>query len=161
MADSFLVAPKRIKRAGAVRRYTVVLTRELRSYWIGGRRYSLNDYVRSPSISGFAYQCTVAGEAGTVEPAWPRVLGGTVADGSITWTAVAPATNAVDTIASVAWSQVSPPDSALTIPAQSNTIEEATAQFSGGTSGSTYRIRCLATTTAGDVYDTQFDLEIA
>lgn len=161
MTDYYLIAPRRIKRAGSVRRYTVVLTKELRSYWIASRRYAVNDYVRSPSQSGFAFQCTTAGEAGMAEPAWPRVLGGTVTDGSITWTAVAPGTNAVDTISVVTWSQVSPPDSSLTIPATSNTIEEATAQFSGGTSGSVYRVRCLATTAANDVYDVQFDLEVA
>ena len=161
MTDYYLTAPRRIKRAGSVRRYTVVLTRELRSYWIAGRRYAVNECVRSPSIPGFAYQCIAGGEAGATEPAWPRAIGGTVIDGSITWIAVAPAVNAVDPIVSVAWSQIAPPDSTLTIPAASNTIEEATSQFSGGTSGGLYRIRCLVTTTANDVYDVQFDLEVA
>ena len=160
MTDYFLVAPARVKRAGETKPFTIDMKRYLRSYWIAGRRYSAGDYVRSPTISGFAFQAGGNGEAGSVEPAWPRALSGTVTDGSITWTAVAPATNAVDTIASVTWGQVSPPDSALTISGQSNTIEEATANFIAGTSGQVYRVKVDVTTTAGLVYEVQFDLEV-
>jgi hypothetical protein len=160
MTDYFLVAPRRAKFAGATKPFTIDLKRYLRSYWIAGRRYSANQYVRSPSISGFAYQAGADGEAGSVEPAWPRVLGGTVMDGSIPWTAIAPGTNAVDTIAGVAWSQVNPPDGALTISNQSNTVEELTANFSAGTAGKVYRIKADATTTASLVYEVQFDLEV-
>lgn len=160
MTDYFLVAARRAKFAGATKPFTIDLKRYLRSYWIAGRRYSANDCVRSPTISGFAYQASSDGEAGSVEPAWPRTLSGTVTDGSLTWTAVAPGTNAVDTIASVAWSQVNPPDSALTIGTLSNTIEEMTAHFTGGTAGQVYRIKVDVTTTAGLVYEVQFDLEV-
>ena len=34
------------------------------------------------------FQCTVAGTTGTTEPTWPTVLGGTVVDGGVTWTAI-------------------------------------------------------------------------
>lgn len=161
MVDKFIVAPSRIKRVGATKPFTIDFKRLLRSYWIAGRRYTATvDFVRAPSLPGFAYQCTVSGEVGAIEPAWPRTLGGAIVDGSITWTCVAAQSNAVDTIGAVTWSQVSPPDAALTISNQSNTIEEATAQFAAGTAGSTYRIRCSITTATPLVYVVEFDLEV-
>jgi hypothetical protein len=161
VTDYFLTPPARIKRAGTTKRFTIDLKSYLRSYWIKACRYGLTDYVRAPSLPGFAYQCTVAGEAGLAEPAWPRTLGSTITDGSITWAAVAPGTNAIDAISGApTWSQVSPPDSALVIGSQVNTVEETTAPFSGGTSGETYRIRCTVNTAGGDVYVVEFDLEV-
>lgn len=159
MTDYFLIPGRRFKYAADIKPFTVDWKGWLRSYWIAGRRYNSGDYVRSPSVPGFAYQAS-GGEAGAVEPAWPRTLAGTVTDGSITWTAAAPGNNAVDTISSVAWSQVSPPDSALVIGSTSNTTEEAVASFSAGAQGQTYRIQCEITTAAGYSYGVQFDLEI-
>jgi hypothetical protein len=162
LTDFFLVAPARVKRVGETKPFTIDLKTYLRSYWIAGRRYAQNDTVRSPSVSGFAFQAGAAGEAGPVEPAWPRVLSGTCQDGSIPWTAIAPGSNAVDTISGApVWSQINPPDAALTIGTKSNTIEEATAAFSAGTAGAVYRINCAITTTAANVYVVQFNLEVA
>jgi hypothetical protein len=39
--------------------------------------------------NGFVYKCTVAGTSGGAEPAWPTTIGGTVADGGVTWTCCA------------------------------------------------------------------------
>jgi len=165
MTDFFLIAPSRTKRAVDVKPYTVDLKAYLRSYWIAGRRYNSGDYVRAPTVPGFAYQATAVsggvGESGQSEPAWPRVLAATVSDGSLTWTAVAPGTLALDSISSVTWSQLTPPDAQLTIGSAVNTVEEASAKFSGGTAGFKYRVRCAATTAGGYTYNTDFDLEIA
>lgn len=77
------------------------------------------------------------------------------------WTAFAPGNNAVDVITGLpVWAQVNPPDSALVIGAQSNTIEETTAPFSVGTSGQIYRIRCTVTTATPFIYVIEFDLEV-
>src|SRR6266853_5891349 len=100
MSDPYIIPESRIKRAGAVRVFTIDFKDWLRSYWISRRDYTAGDYVRAPSIGGFAFQANNSGEAGTQEPPWPRVLGGTAVDGSITWTTVAPQTNALDAIAS-------------------------------------------------------------
>lgn len=161
MTDYYLVPPSRKKYAASEKPYTIDLKAYLRSYWIAGRAYNAGDFVRAPSVSGFAYLTDAAGEAGKSEPPWPRTLGGTVQDGSITWEAVLPDTNALDAISSVAWSTINPPDSALLISAQANTNEEASARISAGTAGEVYRVQCLVTTLAQNEYDVQFDLEIA
>jgi len=161
MSDPFLIPEARVKRVAASRPYTIDFKAWLRTYWIAGRAQNANDFVRSPTISGLAFEAGGAGETGMSEPAWPRTIGGTVLDGSITWTAVAPGTNAVDPIASVVWSQINPPDSALTITGAANTNEEATATFNAGTQGNVYRVQCAVTTNGGRIYVVQFDLQIA
>jgi len=41
------------------------------------------------NMNGLAYQCTVAGTThAATEPTWPTTIGGTVADGTATWTCV-------------------------------------------------------------------------
>jgi hypothetical protein len=161
MTDHFLTAPARVKRAGETKPFTIDLHRYLRSYWIAERVQSAGDYVRSPSVSGFAYQCTQAGETGFKEPAFPRTLGTSVTDGSAQWLTVLPGTNALDPLSGApTWTTVSPPDSALIIANVSGTNEETTAQFSAGTPGSTYRVHCRAPTLAGNVYIVEFDLEV-
>lgn len=57
----------------------------------------------SRQSTGFLYTTPTQGQTGYAEPKWPTVLGGTVVDGSITWTAVAPVAAAQDTIENVAW----------------------------------------------------------
>lgn len=102
--------------------------------------------------TGFVYHAGGAGQTGENEPAWPTVAGGTVTDGSITWTAQAPPAAGQDAIASVVWSQVSPPDATLTISGQSNTTLVAQANIGGGTSGKTYTVRAQVTMTSSAVY---------
>lgn len=160
MSDPYLIPECKVMRAGARAAFTIDFKAWLRSYWIAGRDYNDGDFVRSPTLPGFAYQAQSAGEAGATEPAWPRVINGTVQDGSIEWLAVQPGTNAVDAIASVAWSLVST-DATLVISAQSNTNEEATASFFSTAQGSTDRIQCIVTTVGGQIHPVQFDLEIA
>lgn len=154
-------ATPRKKRAGASKPFTIDLRQYLRAYWMPGQPYSAGDAVRAPSFSGFAYQAGADGETGSTEPSWPRFLGGTCVDGSIPWTAIDAGANGVDAISGApVWSQVLPPDNALTIGTGSNTLEETTNRFSGGTAGSTYRIMCTITTVAGNVYIVEFDLEV-
>jgi hypothetical protein len=160
MTDQFFVVDTRVKPAAATRIYTVVMTTWLRVYWYALRTYQNGDKVRAPSAAGFAFQANAGGEAGSFEPAWNKQLGGQTTDGSITWTTIAASGNAVDAINSVAWSQVSPPDGTLTISSPQNTVEEASATFAGGTSGSKYRVRATVTTAGGQIYPFEFDLEI-
>jgi phage tail sheath gpL-like len=40
----------------------------------------------NPVSTGFYFKCTTAGTTGASEPVWPTTIGGTVADGTVTWT---------------------------------------------------------------------------
>lgn len=47
---------------------------------------ALNDTVIPTAPNGRLYKCTVGGTAGASEPTWPVTAGGTVTDGTATWT---------------------------------------------------------------------------
>lgn len=58
------------------------------SDWIATTGYSLDDTVIPTSeVTRLRYRCTTAGTSSGQEPEWPRVLGDTVTDGSVVWTA--------------------------------------------------------------------------
>lgn len=50
--------------------------------------YALNDYVLPATPNGFVYKATAAGTSGGSIPTYPTTLGGTVVDGTVTWTNV-------------------------------------------------------------------------
>ncbi len=58
-----------------------------RPTWLAGMVASLGEFLEPASVADFGYEATTAGTAGVTEPAWPLVAGGTVADGTIVWTA--------------------------------------------------------------------------
>jgi hypothetical protein len=43
-------------------------------------------FVTPTTPNGFRYQCTTGGTSGGTEPTWPTTIGGTVVDGTVTWT---------------------------------------------------------------------------
>ena len=47
----------------------------------------IGDRVRPSTPNGWWYRCTVAGTSAGSEPTWPVIEGGTVVDGTVTWTA--------------------------------------------------------------------------
>jgi hypothetical protein len=53
---------------------------------IRSQAVSLNDTVLPATPNGRIYRCTTAGTAGAGEPTWPTTDGGTVVDGTVTWT---------------------------------------------------------------------------
>lgn len=58
------------------------------SRWAANKAYGLQTFVMSrAATTGFDYECTTAGTSGAIEPVWPTVLNGTVADGTAVWTA--------------------------------------------------------------------------
>lgn len=103
--------------------------------------------------TGYVYQTTAEGQTGAIEPAWPTT--GTVKDGSITWSPVVPLAAGEDSIASGTWTQVNPPDSALTITTETVGGLIASAYVGGGTSGLVYTINVAVTMTSGAVYVVQ------
>lgn len=119
------------KNAGDTKPVSLDLFRWCANYWRANEQFSLNEYIRPLSPTGFAYQATTAGTTGARQPTWPKTLGGTVVDGSVTWTCVVASTNGLNAISSP--SAVSEP-TGLTISAV--TVSESTkilATYSGGT----------------------------
>jgi Ca2+-binding RTX toxin-like protein len=57
--------------------------------WAPTKAYALNDLVQA--APGLLAKATAAGTSGATTPAWPTTAGGTVTDGTVTWTAVNPA----------------------------------------------------------------------
>ena len=54
--------------------------------WAATTAYALNA-TRVPTVAnGHWYNCTVAGTSAATEPEWPTTVGGTVVDGTATWT---------------------------------------------------------------------------
>lgn len=55
--------------------------------WAASTGYSLGDIVAPTAPNNYYYVCTTAGTSGGTEPAtWSTTIGGTVSDGSVTWT---------------------------------------------------------------------------
>jgi hypothetical protein len=48
--------------------------------------YAVGDVVRPAVANGHVYICTTAGNSAAVEPTMGTVIGGTTADGTVTWT---------------------------------------------------------------------------
>lgn len=91
--------------------------------WRAAGIYALNDKIRG-SKPGFQFNAGNAGQAGLREPRWPTTLGGTVVDGSITWTAEAVAVDSlVKTLVSATWSA----DASITISGTAVDTTEQTA----------------------------------
>lgn len=59
--------------------------------------YTLNAYVLPAAPNGFVYKATTAGTSGAAPPAYPTTLGGTVVDGTVTWTNVGRGTLTLNT----------------------------------------------------------------
>jgi hypothetical protein len=123
--------PDALKDPAEELKVTLNLFRYCASFWRPNEQYALNEYARPGRATGFAYQSTTAGTSGAREPTWPRTLGATITDGSVTWTCVVAETNGLNVISSP--SAVSDP-TGLTIGSVS--VSEATkilATYSGGT----------------------------
>lgn len=135
------------KTAGETIEPTFEAARILETVWRAGRFQSTSDYVRPLRANGFEFECTTGGQTGRSEPRWPIVVGGTVVDGSVTWTARAFATNATDTIDTVTIDA----ETGITVGAAQVSGTEISFQISGGTAGQHYLITLVITTAAGEV----------
>lgn len=54
--------------------------------WQATTAYALNEYHVPTSPNTYYYKATVAGTSSGSEPTWPTTAGGTVVDGTVTWT---------------------------------------------------------------------------
>jgi len=118
--------------------------------------YALNTRVRPKRATGLQYVAT-AGRSGTEEPRWPTSVGGTVVDGSITWTAEAISTSSlIRTPSSASWAA----DSGITVATPVISGTKASALISGGTLGQQYLVRCDGTFSDGTIRSAAFWLKI-
>lgn len=82
------VVGKLCKRADENLPIGIDLTGFCERRWLA-RKVIAEDETLRPSLlkqTGYEYVCTVAGQCGVNEPVWARTIGGTVTDGSVTWT---------------------------------------------------------------------------
>lgn len=86
------------KNASSTRTVFLELFPNIASFWEPGFQYESGDYVRPSVPTGFAYECTTAGQSALDEPNWPRVLAETEIDGSAIWTARAAGSNAINAV---------------------------------------------------------------
>ena len=58
--------------------------------WASSTAYSVGAIVRATSIqaTGLVFRCTVAGTSASTQPTWPTDIGSTIADNTVTWTAI-------------------------------------------------------------------------
>lgn len=56
------------------------------SAWAATTAKVVGNSVRPTTSNGLKYICTTAGATGSSEPTWPTTIGGTVTDGTVTWT---------------------------------------------------------------------------
>ncbi|HZP86602.1 MAG TPA: hypothetical protein VFB54_07255 [Burkholderiales bacterium] len=128
--------------------------------WVANASVAADALMRPTSgkETGFLYKASADGQTGALEPAWST--SGSVKDGSVTWIPVTPPVAGEDAIASVAWTQQDPPDSALTITGQTNDALTASAYLGAGTKGSVYVINVALTMASGAIYVVQIILTI-
>lgn len=105
------------------------------AFWRANERVDADEYVRPLHPTGFAYKAGAAGTTAGREPKWPTALGGTVVDGSVTWSAVAASTNGVNAISSP--SAASDP-SGLTISVAVSEASKLVATYAGGDQDQSY-----------------------
>ncbi len=133
------------------------------SEWQPNALFVANSLVRptDPNETGFVYSNPAEGQSGPLEPNWPTPVGAQVIDGSLNWTAVVPPAPGEDTIQSVTWTQLNPPDGALLIIGQTNDSLTASAYLGGGTSGKTYTVECVVTMVSGAIFIAQIILQVS
>jgi hypothetical protein len=119
--------------------------------------YSINTRVRPARATGLQYTATVAGRSGTDEPRWPTTVGGTVQDGSITWTAEAVSVaSLLRSLNTATWTA----DTGVTVATPTTTTTRASALISGGQLGQKYLVRCDGTFSDGTIRSAAFWLSI-
>lgn len=131
------------KSAGSTRYAYFELFEIIAQFWEPGRQYSENEYVRPSSVTGFSYQASGDGQSKAREPKWPGVLGQTVTDGSVTWTATAAGSNGINAVSSPSVEVSGAEGLTATGPSTQNGIatnSRVRVTLGGGVSGETYTV---------------------
>ncbi len=138
--------------------YKFDFARALEQVWNPGFPYSLTQYVRPSIPNGFEYECTDAGQTDQQEPDWPRQIGETIEDGTVTWTARDFGVNASDTIVT----REIEVDTGLTLIGSSlDGSTRVTVTVEGGSKGQSYMVTCKVTTAAAEEYTEELLLTVS
>lgn len=142
--------------------FTADISQRVIGEWQPSALYEASTLARPTDANetGFWYQNAAEGQSGPVEPSWLTPAGSNTPDGSLNWTALIPPASGEDTIASVIWIQLNPPDGALTISGQTNDALTASAYLGGGTTGKTYTVNAELTMVSGAIYIAQIILQV-
>jgi hypothetical protein len=128
--------------------------------WAPGKVYPNEQTIRPNLPTGFQY-VSAGGQSGLTEPRWPTAVGGTVTDGSITWTAEAIGNESLRAaIISSAWS--APVDITVDSETVVNTggAQIVAADVAGGDPGQTYDITNTVTLSDGTVEESVIVLSV-
>jgi hypothetical protein len=138
-------------------------TRQFSRLWLRDYSFDTGVVVRpAGEPTGFEYLCTSGGRTGAEEPAWPRVIGGSVTDGSLTWQAQAISFDSlIERIATDNWTH-SPTGIEVEPVAKVDTagLQQTAAICSLGAVGETYVIENEVITTNGLEYMARLELTI-
>lgn len=124
--------PDAIKDPAADKKVRLSLFRYCATFWRRNTQFDVGAYARPTRPTGFAYQSS-GGTSGQREPTWPRALGLTVTDGSITWTCVAAGANGLSAVSSP--TAVSDPTGITITEVAVEAVTDLIARYSGGVLG--------------------------
>ena len=129
--------------------------------WTPGTAFDSGVAVRPSLPTGLQYSSS-GGHSGANEPRWPTALGGTVTDGSITWTAEAIDNDSLRaTITDSDWTAemgITVDNDATT---NTNGLQIVSAQVSGGTSGETYLVSNVVTLSDGTAEESVLKVSVS
>ncbi len=130
--------------------------------WAAGGVYADDVCVRPSLPTGLQYR-SGGGNAGSTEPRWPRTVGGTVTDGTITWTAEAISNDSLlATISSSAWAES---DIAITLDDETlvntNGQQVAAVMVAGGAVGETYEVSNSVTLSDGSIEESVLKVTVS
>lgn len=149
--------------------YAFNVTDEFALRWRPARAYLTGQIVRPNDRPATGFQYVAATDAsggmssGDQEPNWPKIVGGTVVDGSVTWTAQLPTYDGLrERIDSVAWNDADVGDLILADQVEQDLpgLQEVRIWVSGGTVDRTYDARALITTESGAVFECRLEVTI-
>lgn len=132
--------------------------------WRAGGIYGAGDRIRpADGAPGFEFEAGGAGQTGRREPKWPTTLNGTIADGSITWTARAISNNSLARTISdgtpPVWS--ASPATGLVISGEAHTNtngEQSVVAYIDAQAAGSYEVKCHVT--FSDTSEEDFVLEV-
>ncbi len=155
---------ERCKAAGETKPYAFNWTLQLSRRWSANTPFAADVRVRPTTEvkqTGYEYASSGGQSSGKKEPSWPKVAGGTVRDGSITWTAVVlSADSLLEEISVSSWDVptglIGSGEATVIAPGQQATE----IQISDGVPAQEYTIINAILTTEGNTYEAAVDLSI-